>query len=386
MRKIRIVYFGSGAIGIPTLRTLIHDPQFEVAAVVTRPDAPAGRKMELCPTPVCRFLADEMPAAFERLDLSESSNIAEAAREAGEDKIRLLTPGFVRGNKALRRFLEEVRADALVVISYGQILTNLVLNKARWAVCVHTSALPKLRGASPVRTALLLGLETTEVCTFLMTPRMDDGDVLLRRTVEIAPDDDFQSLCKHFSEEIPALVSETLTGLAADKVIPRPQDESLATYTRMIHKEDAWIDWNAPAQNIWHTVRAFTPDMGAITTFRGRRVKFEMPAEVTGGGALGAPGEILKVDAEQGCLEIAGGTGILRVFRIQPDSRPWLNVGEFINGFSPRPGEIFEFPDSIAESREPLVFSGELYSNRAARQSNAIPVCTDAELRDGDGS
>ncbi len=353
MEKLRIVYFGSGAIGIPALRSLIHDPQFEVAAVITRPDAPAGRRMELCPTPVCKYLTDELAGTATLVETESAEHLAD---EASEDRILVLTPAYVKGNKPLQRFLAAVNPDALVVISYGQILTNLILNKAKWPVCVHTSALPKLRGASPVRTALLLGFQTTEVCTFLMTPRMDDGGVLMRRTIEISPDDNFRSLCENFSLEIPSLLSETLAGLASGMISPQPQNENDATYTRLISKDDAWIDWASSAGDVCNLIRAFTPDAGALTTFRGRRVKFEMPAESQDDSfSGGAPGEILRVDASAGCIEAATGSGAVRIFRIQPESRPWLSVREFVNGFSPRPGERFISDAEIIAARPPLV-------------------------------
>lgn len=376
MEKLRIVYFGSGAIGIPALRSLIHDPKFEVAAVVTRPDAPAGRKMELCPTPVCKYLTGELAGAAA---LVETETAEKLAAEACEDRILVLAPAHVKGNKPLQRFLAAVKPDALVVISYGQILTNLILNKAKWPVCVHTSGLPKLRGASPVRTALLLGLRTTEVCTFFMTPRMDDGDVLLRRTVEISPEDNFRSLCENFSLEIPALLSETLAGLASGRILAQPQNESEATYTRLISKEDAWIDWDSSAGDICNLIRAFTPDSGALTTFRGKRVKFEMPAEIAEESqAGGAPGEILRVDGQAGFIEAATGSGAIRLCRIQPESRPWMSIREFVNGFSPRPGERFVSDADIIAARLPLVTRSKQLEEMPSAKSRHIAGSTDA--------
>lgn len=376
MQRLRIVFFGSGAIGIPALRSLIHDPQFEVAAVVTRPDAPAGRKMEFCATPVCRFMADELAGFSKKLDVESA---IDAANEASEDKILVLAPEKVRGNKALQRFLSKVNADAFVVISFGQILTNLILDKVKWPVCVHSSALPKLRGASPVRTALLLGLNVTEVCTFLMTPRMDDGDVLARRKIQIFQEDNFQSLCGNFSLVIPALLSETLAGLADGTIKPEPQNEANATYTRLISKQDAWIDWNKPAAKVCNLVRAFTPDIGAVTTFRGKRIKIETPIEVSQGQTrAGAPGEITKVDCDKGYIEIAAREGSLLVYRIQPESRAWQSAREFVNGLSPKPGEIFHTKPEVISGRPPIVATSPQHFGEPAKIENSVGTVTDA--------
>jgi len=356
---MRVIYFGSGEIGIPTLRWLIDAPDYDLLAVVTRKDAPSGRKMQLCPTPIKQFIKDVARDRIIEVDVDSETKTASEPPPSGV--FLLLTPEHVRGNKVLRRLLAYLNADAFLVVSYGRILTNLVLDKAKWPVCVHTSALPKLRGPSPVRSVIATGRTETEVCTFLMTPRMDDGDVLLRRKVTVGADMTFRDLCARFSEKIPVLVKDTLAGLSSGTITPEPQNHSQATYCRLITKKDAWINWSGKAKNIRNHCRAFTPDNCIVTTFREKRIKFDMPLDIVSeSGAKtrmrkdAEPGTIICVDSDMGCLEVVCGDGVIRINRLQPENRPWLSATEFINGFAPNTGDQFITSNEFVANRLPF--------------------------------
>jgi methionyl-tRNA formyltransferase len=346
------VYWGSGEIGVPTLKMLATETsEFELVAVVTREDAPAGRKMLLCCTPIKRFLLDELVDRIVPVRLNHD-DATQSLPASG--RVALATPSIVKGNKPLRAFLKALEADAFVVASYGQILTNLILDKAKWAVCVHTSALPRLRGPSPVRTALILGHTSTQICTFLMTPRMDDGDVLARRDVEIDENAAFSELCARFSNLMPELTRESLLSLASGSARPEPQDHALASYTRLITKADAWIDWSLNATAIRNLCRALSPDMCIVTSFKGKRIKFDLPLDAVMIESGEPHGAIVQSDDDAGYIDIACGEGTLRVRSVQPESRPWISAADFIHGFAPVRGDRFDAPTELTAGRPPF--------------------------------
>ncbi|MEP0814978.1 MAG: hypothetical protein HRF49_09980 [bacterium] len=348
----KIVFFGSGATGIPALKMLLDEPAFDVAAVVTQPAKPAGRKMELCCTAIERLIRQEYAHRVVPTNVDCDELHEEVARS--EEKLLLCAPDKVRGNKPLRKILRMLEPDFLVVISFGQLLTNLVLNIAPKAVCVHASELPLLRGPSPVRTALILGMKETQACTFLMTPRMDDGDVLLRKNIAIEQDSDFATLCAKFAEEIPMLLRDTILGLAAGEITPKPQNHADATYCRLIRKSDSFVDWRMKPRELRDFARAFSPDLGIATFFRGRQIKFGIPVDFAE-EQKGEPGEILAVHRRSGLMDVACGDGSVTFDAVQPESRPKMPVEAFVNGFAPKPGEKFETPMEILDARPPFV-------------------------------
>ncbi len=351
MSKLRVVYWGSSVIGLPTLDLLASESsEFELCGIVTREDSPAGRNMQLCSTPVKEHALHRLPdnKCVSKIEHHHQIN------DLKKKQIPLLTPKYIRGNKELRSVLSALRADIFVVISYGHILTNLILERAKWAVCVHTSSLPRLRGPSPVRSAIALGLDETEICTFLMTPRMDDGDILVRRLVPISNDMLFPELCNEFSKLAPDIVAKSLNGLRGGTLEPEPQAHMEATYTRLITKSDTWIDWNEDALAIRNRARALNPDPCLTTTFRGKRVKFDMPIDIVEtSGDLHAAGEILTLE-KSGVLHVACGRNSLSIKRIQPESKPWMTSRDFINGFAPSCGEMFITDNADIIDREPF--------------------------------
>ena len=365
MSKLRVIYWGSGEIGIPTLDMLAaSSSDFELCAIITREDAPAGRSMQLCCTPIKEHALNKLPSDKSVFAMCSLSQLTELS----SNHIPLITPKCIKGNKEFRKILSALNADAFVVISYGHLLTNLTLNKTKWSICVHTSALPKLRGPSPVRTALALGFTQTEICTFLMTPQMDDGDVILRKKINISDETYFPNLCSYFAMSTPDLVYESLIGLMKDTVRLEPQSHSQATFTRLINKSDSWINWNDDAKNIRNLARALTPDLCISTTFRSKRIKFDVPIEImeTQSGKH-SPGELISLE-KGGKLKVACGNNGLIIDRIQLESKPWMKAMDFINGFAPKPGEEFLTQHYLIEERYPFEsqtpFSNNKYSSK----------------------
>ncbi|MGZ4113683.1 MAG: methionyl-tRNA formyltransferase [Actinomycetota bacterium] len=306
-RALRLAYLGNDAWSVPPLEVLASS-RHDVALVVTRTPRPGRRGGSAVPTPV----AD----AATRLDLP----LAE---------VETVRAG--RGFDAL----SAARPDVLVVVAYGEILPPSVLAvPSIGAVNLHFSLLPALRGASPVQTALLLGLSETGVSTIAMDEGLDTGDVLVQVREAIAPDDDAGSLGERLARIGGAALVETLDALASGTATRTPQDGGLATYAAKIAAEDRILDWTAPASSVVNRVRALAPEPGATTTFRDAPLKVFRAQPVD---AAGRPGEIIGVDLDG--FTVGAAEGGVRVLDVGPAGRSRMPARAFVNGFRPVVGE-----------------------------------------------
>jgi methionyl-tRNA formyltransferase len=292
---LRIVFLGSGAFAIPGLEALL-DAGHEVVAVVTQPDREKGRGQELAPPPV-------KPAA--------------AAR--GLPVLQVRRVRAPEAQAALRAFSPELQ----VVIAFGQILPRSVIDIApRGTVNVHGSLLPKLRGAAPIQWAIASGETVAGVTTMLIDEGLDTGPILLKRSLEIGPEETAAELEPRLAQLGAGLLVETVAGLAAGTIVPQPQDPAEATHAPILAKEDGRIDWTRTAAVIASRGRGFTPWPGAFTTHGGRLLKIlrarPRPDRTAPEGA--APGEVL--DAGREGLHVAcGGATVLDLLEVQPESR-----------------------------------------------------------------
>jgi methionyl-tRNA formyltransferase len=306
-RPLRLAYLGNDAWSVPPLEALAASPH-ELAAVVTRVPRPGRRGGDEVPTPV-----------------------AEAARRLGLPLAEVETvrsgPGF--------ELLSDVGMDVLVVVAYGELLPPAVLGlPALVPVNLHFSLLPRLRGASPVRTALLLGLDETGVTTIAMDEGLDTGDVLRQAREAIRPDDDAATLGDRLARLGGRVLVETLDLLSLGEAPRTPQDDAAASYAPKIGREDRRIDWSAPASQLVNVVRALAPEPAATTTFRGSPLKvFRARAVET----TGASGEVVEVDAEG--FAVAAGAGALRILELAPAGRSRMPASAFVNGYRPVVGE-----------------------------------------------
>lgn len=318
---MRVVFFGSTRFSCIVLRELLNGAH-EVVGAVTQPDQPSGRRLTLCPTPVCE--------------------------EALELDIPVLKPERVKGNPEFRRALAALRPEAFLLASFGQIISRKVLALTEWPLNVHPSALPKLRGASPTRTALLMGLDATECCIMRMTPRLDDGDVLLREPLAIPRDWNFAQLIDAVGPLGGRLAVRVLDQVADGTVTLTPQDHDQATYCGMYSREDTIIDWARPALELENFIRAWDPDVGALTTLPdGRRLKVwrataePHPPDSIGGAPLPRPpwepGTVIAVTKRFALA--ATGEGALRLKEIQPENKTRMTVGSFLAGNRLESGE-----------------------------------------------
>ncbi|HEX6207018.1 MAG TPA: methionyl-tRNA formyltransferase [Actinomycetota bacterium] len=299
----RVVFLGNDPWSVPSLEALASS-EHEVALVLTREPRPAGRGGRLRPTAV-----------------------AEAARRLGLPLREVATVKEGEGRAAL----EEAVPDVLVVVAYGEILPADVLAVPGLVpVNVHFSLLPELRGADPVRRAILEGLETTGVTTMRMDEGMDTGPVLLQAEEPIRLDDDAGSLGERLAALGGGLLVETLDRL--EEIEERAQEHDRATTARKIRLEEEWIDWSQPAGAIVRRVRALSPEPGARTRLRGKVLKVYRARSV---GGAGEPGTILV----SGEMVVAAGEGAVALDEVLPEGKRRMSGAELARGHRPESGE-----------------------------------------------
>jgi methionyl-tRNA formyltransferase len=314
-RSLRVVFLGNDRWSLPPLEALAGSTH-DVALVITRPPRPERRGRGTVPTPVA--------AAARRLGLS--------FREVDTVKTG---PGF--------EAIAEAAPDVLAVVAYGEILPPAVLALPLLGpVNLHFSLLPELRGAAPVQRAILEGLTATGVTTILMDEGMDTGPVLIQAAEPIEDDDDAGSLGARLAAIGGRLLVDTLDRLGAGELRPRPQDHALATLAPRLRPEERWIDWSWSAEDVGRRVRAFAPQPGAATRFRGGVLKV-VRVEAGAGSAWepprdGGPGTIGRVDRD-GVVVIAGDAAPVRLLEVAPEGRARMPGGAFVNGFHPKEGE-----------------------------------------------
>ena len=319
---MRIVFCGTPEFAVPALRALLADSFFSVEAVVTQPDRPRGRGHAV-----------------------SASAVKEVALEAGA---HVYQPETIKSESALD-FFKRLAPDAVVIIAYGQIVPQRLIEIPRlgW-INLHASLLPEYRGAAPIAWAIVNGESTTGLTTMQIDAGMDTGPILMQREMAIGPEETAPELARRMSEAGAPLVAESLRKLDRGEITPRAQDGSQASYAPLLNKEHGRIDWSHTAQQIYDRIRGLAPWPGAYSTFRGQLCHvWGRPAEITREG-FGSERD-LAVAGEPGSL-LAGGGGIhvvcgegtrLRLDAVQMEARKRVTVREFVNGAHPAPGERF---------------------------------------------
>ncbi len=307
--RLRLAFFGSAGLAVVSLRALAARKDVDLVAVVSQPDKPRGRELRHQPTPV-----------------------SAAARELG---LPLHTPARCRD----AAFLEQVAAwqlDLAVVVAYGQILPSALLALPRHGfINVHASLLPKYRGAAPIQWAILNGDAETGVTIMKVDAGLDTGDMLLKATTSIAPEDDALTLHDRLAQMGAALLLRAIPDYVAGRLVPEPQPAEGATYARKITKADGQLDWNLPARDLWNRVRALIPWPGTFTFLpaepRPWLLKVWRAEPVADTGVAGdVPGEILRADKHG--LVVRCGEGALRLLELQREGGRRVSAAEFLAG------------------------------------------------------
>ncbi|HEV2695658.1 MAG TPA: methionyl-tRNA formyltransferase [Verrucomicrobiae bacterium] len=314
MTALRIIFMGTAELSCASLERLCGDPRFHVVAVVTQPDKPKGRDLKLQPSPV-KVLAQKFNLpVLQPLKAREESFIAE---------LRALTP------------------DLIVVVAYGQILPQSILDlPPHGCVNVHTSLLPKYRGAAPIQWAIANGDAETGVTIMRMDAGLDTGPVLSLSRTAIVPADDSQILHDRLAGLGAQLLAETIPGYVEGKIQPHPQPAEGSTYAAKIKKENGQIDWNLPAKQVWNRLRAFTPWPGAFTFFpaatKPQLLKIWKLEVVEKSGRAG---EVLSADKDG--ITVACGEGAVRILELQLEGGKRLATAQFLAGHPVKVGAAF---------------------------------------------
>lgn len=310
---IKVVYFGTGEIGLPSLGWLLDSPEVELAGVVTQPDRPVGRHAALQPPPV-KVLAQERGRP-------------------------VLQPEVLRRDDDVLRTLESFAADIFVVMAYGQMLPRRVLGMPRVAcVNLHASLLPRHRGASPIQSAILAGDRESGLSLMHVTPRLDAGDVILTSSIPLAPDETGGSLHDRLADLGPGLLERGLPSLAIGQAPRHPQEEGLATVATKLERTDGVIDWSEPAEMIGRRIRAYHPWPGtstAVRTAKGpvRLKVFPPVALVAVEPSPGEPGQPRR-DLAAGWHFTTSRAGLgLLPDKVQPDGKKPMSLAEFARGY-----------------------------------------------------
>lgn len=225
---------------------------------------------------------------------------------------------------------------ALVVAAYGRILPPALLRVPPLGILnIHPSLLPRYRGPAPVAEAVLAGESTTGVTVMLIDEGMDTGPVLAQMEEPIAPEDTAETLTARLFRRGASLLATTLTPWARGEVLPQPQDDAQATYTRQLRKEDGEMDFRLPAERLWLQVRAYTPWPGTHTTWGGRRLKLLDVVPLASPGATPDPGEVVALPPlGPAAVGVGTGEGVLGLLRVQIEGRQPVAVRDFLAGYA----------------------------------------------------
>jgi methionyl-tRNA formyltransferase len=310
---LRVVFCGTPAFALPSLRRLVAEPDFKIEAVITQPDRPRGRGQQ-----------------------SGGSPVKEEALEAG---LHVYQPEKMKSDSAFE-FFQRLAPDLVVIIAYGQIIPARLLDIPRlgW-INLHASLLPRYRGAAPIQRAILAGETRTGLTTMRIDAGLDTGPILMRQEIGIGADETAPELALRMAEAGAPLVADTLRKLDRGEIAPVQQERAGVTLAPPLKKEEGQIEWPRPAQQIYNQIRGLEPWPGAFTTFRGQLCQIRgRPApkpEIVGG----APG---TVSVAGGVLFVAcGEKTFLRVETLQLEGRKRVSAREFANGARLSPGDRF---------------------------------------------
>ena len=299
---MRIVFMGTPDFAVPSLEALLKSDD-QVVGVVTQPDRPKGRGQEVTLSPVKVVCQREGIPVLQPLKMKD--------------------PAFLDA-------LREWKPDVIAVTAFGRILPPVILAlPPRGCINVHGSLLPKYRGAGPVQWAIIRGERETGITTMFMAEGMDTGDMLLRETVEIRPEDTAGTLAPRLADVGGRLLVETLRRLKAGTLTPERQDDAQATMAPLLKKEDGLIDWTRPATEITNRVRGLSPWPGACTYVNGERWTL-CRVSVGEESHNAAPGTVTRVTKDR--IDVATGAGTIQILDIQPSNSRRMTVAQYLAG------------------------------------------------------
>jgi methionyl-tRNA formyltransferase len=308
---MKLVFCGTPRFAVPTLESLVKAGH-HIPLVITQPDRARGRGMEVAVSPV-----------------------KESAASLG---IEILQPQSIKNNVEFRDRLTAIAPDAIIVVGYGRIIPQWMIDLPRLGnLNLHGSLLPKYRGAAPIQWAIASGESSTGVTTMRIDAGLDTGDILLQRELEISEEDTSETLAPKLASIGAELMVSTLRGLEQETLSATPQDNSQATLAPILKKEDGRMDFNRSAQELFNRLRGFQPWPGAFTTFKGKALQVRRAHPIACAKKV-APGEI----ALEGIRMLVGcgsPDSALELLELQLEGKRRMTAQEFINGYHPQPGD-----------------------------------------------
>ncbi len=306
--SFNLVFCGTPAFAVPTLARLV-EAGYPVKLVITQPDKPRGRGLELTASPV-----------------------KQKALELG---LPVTQPDKIKNNQEFRDQLSSLHPDAIIVVGYGRIIPQWMIDLPPFGnLNLHASLLPKYRGAAPIQWAIASGEKVTGVTTMRIDAGLDTGDILLQKDVPIGPKDTAMTLAPTLADIGADLMVKTLAELRTGAVQPRSQDNSQASLAPILKKEDGRIDFHRSAQEICNRLRGFQPWPGAFTSFRGKILQVWDAAFVE----RSVPEAEIMIQEDRmivGC----GGRTALALLELQPEGKKRMPGRDFVHGYRPQPGE-----------------------------------------------
>jgi methionyl-tRNA formyltransferase len=311
---LKLAFAGTPRFAVPTLERLVQ-AGFAMKLVVTQPDKPRGRGMEVVASPV-----------------------KQSAQQLG---LPIVQPDKIKYSEEFRTQLTALEPDAIIVVGYGRILPQWMIDLPRFGnLNLHASLLPKYRGAGPIQWAIAEGESVTGVTIMRIDAGLDTGDMLLQRETAIDPDDTAETLAPRLATLGADLMVEALHGLQSGSISPKPQDHELATLAPILTKQDGLMDFHRSATQVRNRLRGFQPWPGAFTTFRGKNLHIWeaklAPPETIGEplqpGELRSEGELLLA----GC----GDRTALELLEVQVEGKKRMAARDFVNGYRPFAGEL----------------------------------------------
>jgi len=309
---MNIVFMGTPEFAVPTLEK-IYNSSHSILSVITQPDRPKGRGQKQVDSPIKKF--------------------------ALENNLPLLQPATVNTKEFIASLLEN-RPDYIIVVAFGQILSETLLKVPKqFCINLHSSLLPKYRGAAPINRAILNGETRSGVTTMIMDKGMDTGDILLVDETPIEQNDDAQCLHDKLSEQGGKLVLETLSRLQKNDLLPTPQNSDLASYAPKLKKEESLIDWKIDAESIFNKIRGLSPWPGTHTLYNGKRLAI-LKGEIVLGESSDRPGHVERI-TDTG-IEVGTGKNRLKITELKLEGKKAMPVKSFLSGYTITRDDIFE--------------------------------------------
>ena len=309
---MNIVFMGTPEFALPSLKK-IHDSSHSILSVVTQPDRPKGRGQKQVDSPIKKF--------------------------ALKSNLPVLQPISVNTQEFIGSLLVN-RPDYIIVVAFGQILSEVFLKiPKQFCINLHSSLLPKYRGAAPINRAILNGDNRSGVTTMIMDKGMDTGDILLVDETTIEQNDDAQCLHDKLSEQGGNLVLETLSRLQKNDLLPTPQSSDLASYAPKLKKEESLIDWKIDAESIFNKIRGLSPWPGTHTLYNGKRLAI-LKGEIVLGESSDRPGHVERI-TDTG-IEVGTGKNRLKITELKLEGKKAMPVKSFLSGYKITRDDIFE--------------------------------------------